>query len=116
MTDPDAEDRFIHYPPKIQALIHEFQRTRAPALVSPILDGILAKYAPPGEPLKTSETPEETLGALGLESLTLLEVYLDLQNALGISLSDDELRGLHRLDEVSALLVKKVDALREGTP
>ena len=116
MNDPDAEDRFIHYPSEIQAMIREFQRTREPALVSPILAGILAKYAPAGGPLNTGGTPEETLGALGFESLTLLEVYLDLQDALGISLSDDDLRGLHSLEEVTTVLVKKVDALREGTP
>ena len=49
MNDPDAEDRFIHYPSEIQAMIREFQRTREPALVSPILAGILAKYAPAGD-------------------------------------------------------------------
>ena len=116
MSDNDPEDRFIHYSPEMQALMREFQRTRGPALVSPILAGILAKYAPAAGPPASGETPEAALGALGFESLTLLEVYLDLQDALGINLSDDDLRGLHSPDEVAALLVKKVAALREGTP
>ena len=115
MSDTDTEDRFVHYPPETRASIREFQRTRDPALVSPILKSILAKYAPAAGPSDPGGTPEAALGALGFESLTLLEVYLDLQDALGVSLSDDDLRGLHTPEEVMALLDRKVDALRGET-
>ena len=54
------------------------------------------------------------MNAFGLESLTLIEVVLDLQDALGITLSDDELRGLRSLDEARALLLQKVAALKTG--
>ena len=111
MSDANPDERFFNFKPETLALIGEFQRTRKPALVSPVLHGILEKYLPEGERLPAGATPEETLNAFGFESLTLIEVVLDLQDALGITLSDEEMRGMHNLEEVRALLTAKVAAL-----
>ena len=83
-----------------------------PRWFPPLLNGILDKYLPEGERSTGGAKPEDTLNAFGFESLTLIEVILDLQDAMGISLSDDELRGLHGMDEVRAVLARKVAALR----
>jgi acyl carrier protein len=52
-----------------------------------------------------------------LESLTLVELILDLQEALGVRLTDDELRGLRTFQEAVDVLARKVDELgAEKTP
>lgn len=117
---PETEDRFFNFTPETLEAIREYRRTRDPALVDTVLRGILEKYLP--ENIRPAEIAaaeiagapvESSLNAFGLESLTLIEVILDLQDALGITLTDDELRSLHSLDEVRALLMQKVAALRE---
>lgn len=112
MNDADPEDRFFNFKPETLDRIREFQRTRDPALVSPVLNGILEKYLPDGEPPPAASAPEDALNAFGFESLTLIEVVLDLQDAFGIQLSDDDLRRVHHLDGVRALLAEKIAALR----
>ena len=107
----NPDDRFFGYPPETLALIHEFQRTRDPVLVSPVLGGVLAKYLPEGRRFPDGSPPEDALNVLGFESLTLIEIILDLQDALGIGISDDEIRGVQHVEEVRALLARKVAAL-----
>ena len=102
--------------PATLAAIRAYRRTHDPALVDPILRGIVEKYLPESARLTEAAgtAPEAALNAFGFESLTLIEVVLDLQDALGITLSDDELRGLRNLDAARALLLQKVAALRTG--
>ena len=45
----------------------------------------------------TGVSPPETLNAFGFESLTLVEKFLDLQDAFGVRFFDAELRGVHGL-------------------
>ncbi len=110
----DLEDRFFNFPPATLAAIRDYRRSRDPALVGPVLRGIVEKYLP--ESHAAAPAPESALNAFGLESLTLIEVLLDIQDALGITLTDEELRALRNLDEARALLVQKVVALRDSAP
>lgn len=114
MNPTEINERFFNFDRTTVANIQTFHRSPDPALVQPIFDGIMRKYLP--EAGRRDDPEEVSLNAFGLESLTLLEVVLDLQDALGIRLEDDEIRGLHDLKEVHALLVQKVDALRGGVP
>ena len=114
LTEP--KDRFSNLPPAVSAAIREFQRTSDPALVDPILWGIVRKYLPENDPAALAGAPfaPVTLDSFAFESLTLIEVMLDLQDALRIQLSDEESRGLHDMEGARALLVKKVEALRRS--
>ena len=120
MNLSETEDRFFNLPPATLDAIREYRRTRDPALVDIVLHGILEKYLPesvrPAAVVASASASavESSLNAFGVETLTLIEVILDLQDALGITLTDDELRGLRDLDEVRALLVGKVAALRDA--
>lgn len=110
MTTLDLDERFLNFPPALVALIREYRATHNAELVAPIVDGIVAKYLPEAAADRNAGA-FKSLNAFGLESLTLMEVILDIQDALGISLPDDELRGLSSFDDATALLARKVAAL-----
>ncbi len=112
MNPEEVRDRFSHFPAAVAAAIREFQRTQDPALVTPILQGILHKHLPEGNPVAQAETPPQVaLDTLSFDSITLIEIMLDLQDALGIHLADDEMRGLYDVESVRVLLLRKVAAL-----
>ena len=111
MNPDEIKDRFSHFPPAVAGAIREFQYTRDPALVTLILQGILHKYLPENDPAALAETPQVALDTLGFDSITLIEIMLDLQEALGIHLADEEMRGLHDVEGVRVLLLQKVAVL-----
>ena len=90
--------------------IQEYQRTHDPKFVRPIVDGIIEKYLPPEVRNRTPEAMK-ALNSFGVESITLMEIILDIQDALGLDISDAELRSLHNFDEATKLLSDKVAAL-----
>jgi 3-hydroxyacyl-[acyl-carrier-protein] dehydratase len=110
MNNPQIDDRFAGFPPDLIALIQRYQQTHDPALVPQIVHGVVDRYLPPGARAQI-DSGSKSLSAFGLESLTLMEVILDIQDALGLTLSDEELRALANLDEATAILEKKVAAL-----
>ncbi len=110
MNRSEIDDRFLYYPPELRNQVADFRRTGNPALIDPILDAVLRKYVPEAF-AATVEDPVIPLGAFGLDSLTLIEVVLDLQDAFGLQLSEEELRSLGDLDQARALLVAKARAL-----
>ena len=111
MNTAEVDQRFFNFTPATLAAIRDFQSTRDPALVEPILHGIIGKYLPETIPTHDGVPPPETLNAFGFESLTLVEMFLDLQDAFGVRFSDAELRGLHGLTDTCTLLRQKVAAL-----
>lgn len=111
MTDAQLANRFFNFPPETLELVRAYRREIDPGLVEPIFQAILTKYSADAATLPPR--PGGIQNAFGLESLTLLEVILDLQDALGIILSDAELQELRSLEQAIALVSKKVNALRE---
>lgn len=115
MTDAEIENRFFNYPRETLELIHDYRRRNDPGLIAPVLKGILAKYAPgTSVPIEQLQEPRTIQNAFGLESLTLLEVILDIQDALGIALSDQELQRLQNFDQTMSLISEKVAALNSA--
>lgn len=77
-----------------------------------ILRGIMERYLRGPVREQFSATPLDTeLTSLGLESLTTLEIILDVQEALVIQISDEELRPIRTLGDVQNLVLAKVSAL-----
>ncbi len=114
MNDTQIDERFFNFPPETVAAIRAYQRSRDPELVMPVFKGIMARYLPEnaGRIALDQNGTDAPINAFGLESLTLLEVLLDLEDALGIRLEDRELGGVHNLGEAHSLLLAKVTALR----
>jgi acyl carrier protein len=113
MNESEINERFLNFSPATLDAIRRYHARKDPALVSPIVHGIVEKYLP--EHLRSQAIdPAKSLNAFGLESLTLVEVFLDMQDALAISVAEDELRGLKNFNEAIELMSKKVAALRES--
>lgn len=112
MNESDIDERFLNMsPPALQA-IRQYRDTHKPELVQPIVDGIVEKYLPVemrGRATEAMQSPN----SFGIESVTLMEIMLDIQDALGIELSDNELRGLKNFEDATNLLRQKVAALSQ---
>jgi len=112
MNESDLDNRFYNFPPETLRLISEYRRTRDPEMVVPVMNAIVAKYVP--ERAEELVDASRIQNAFGLESLTLLEVVLDLQDAFQITLTDPELQKLQTMEQTIALLTAKVIALRSA--
>jgi 3-hydroxyacyl-[acyl-carrier-protein] dehydratase len=97
-------------PETIEAIIR-FHATRAAAEVPEIARGIIRRYIPAeNAAVLDSATAGTPLADLRIESLTMLEIVLDVQDALDITIEDSELREFKTLGDVIGFLEKKVSA------
>jgi acyl carrier protein len=112
MNESELDNRFFNFPPETLRLIAEYRKSRDPKMIEPVMRAIVRKYAP--ERVIDVLDPLRIQNAFGLESLTLLEVVLDLQDAFEITLSDPELQKLQTMEETVALITDKVNALRSA--
>ena len=113
MNEFEIEERFLNFSPQTLEVIREYRRSRDPQLVSTIVKGIVEKYLPP-EARDRAPEAVTSLNAFGIESVTLMEIILDIQDALGLVITDTELRSLTNFEQATKLLSDKVAALRAG--
>ena len=88
----------------IEAAI-EFQSTRNPELVHPIVVGVLARFIEPNlrELLIVPTDDLKIVDDLGVDSLLLVEIVILLEDVLGISIPNEAFRGVHTLSDVRHL-------------
>jgi acyl carrier protein len=113
MNESEIEERFLNFSPQTLEVIREYRRSRDPQLVSTIVKGIVEKYLPP-EMRDRAPEAMTSLNAFGIESVTLMEIILDIQDALDLVITDAELRSLNNFDQATKLLSEKVAALRDA--
>ena len=90
-----------------EAIIN-LRRTGDTALIPQILRGIVWRYVRPDAREQVEKASLETpLSALGMDSLMMLEVVLDVQDALDVTVEDAELRQVKTFDDVSQLLIQR---------
>jgi hypothetical protein len=114
MNEIEIDDRFINVSPATLAAIRDYQREPNAKLVPQIVHGIVEKYLPEGVHPPAGQGMK-AFNAFGIESITLMEVILDIQDALRIRLSDAELQGMSNFEQAIALLSRKVSALSGET-
>lgn len=91
-----------------QEAIIRFRQTGDATEVEAIGRGIIRRYLKPEAQVALDGASAETpLTALQVESLTMLEIVLDLQDALNITIADEELRRFATLGDVLAYLRTK---------
>lgn len=93
----------------IQAAL-EFNRTGAKEQLLPIVLGILERYVEPDLRPKLRESGNADLRLiedLALDSLTLMEIIILVEESLGISISNDEARSLRTVEDVRAFAEAK---------
>lgn len=91
----------------IEAIL-TFRQTGDVLAVGVITRGIFSRYLrDEARESLASAVPETPLSSLGVDSLTMLEIILDLQDALDISIEDPELKHLRTIGDVNELLTAK---------
>lgn len=89
--------------------ILKFRQTGDLNEIEAIVRGIVARYLPDDKkPMLVVATDDTDLASLEIESLTLLEIVLDIQDAVDLVVEDDELRDFKTLGDVRKFLVAKV--------
>ena len=114
---------------QVEKLKHEFRRCREgtaeaiinlrrtgdPALIPEILRGIVWRYIRPEAREQVEQASlDAPLSSLGMDSLMMLEVVLDVQDALDVTVEDAELRRLKTFDDVSELLTQRFTEIHKA--
>src|SRR5271169_6682436 len=80
------------------------------AAIPTIVFGILDRYQPATAPVKLSEANENTrlIEDIGLDSLTLLEIVLSIEEVLKLHIENEELREIRTLGQLNKFLHAKI--------
>jgi 3-hydroxyacyl-[acyl-carrier-protein] dehydratase len=75
-----------------------------------IVFGILDRYQPPTAPVKLSKADDNTrlIEDIGLDSLTLLEIVLSIEEVLKMRIENEELREIRTLGQLNKFLHDKI--------
>lgn len=91
----------------VEAIIN-LRQTGDPETIATIVRGIVWRYVQPdARPVVEEATPETPLVALGIDSLMMLEVVLDVQDALDLVIEDSDLRQMQTMGDVVTFLQKR---------
>ena len=91
----------------VDAIIN-LRQTGDPSFIPEILRGIVWRYVPAEtRPVVDTSTLETPLASLGIDSLMMLEVVLDVQDALDIVIEDADLRRVQTIGDVNELLAQR---------
>jgi 3-hydroxyacyl-[acyl-carrier-protein] dehydratase len=83
-----------------------------------IVFGILERYQPDTAPVKLSVANENTrlIEDIGLDSLTLLEIVLSIEEILKLRIENEELREIRTLGQLNKFLHAKITGAKLETP
>src|SRR5436190_20537488 len=88
--------------------IIELQQTGNTDLLPAIVRGIVWRYVHEDRrPVVDEATPETPLASLGIDSLTMMEIVLDVQDALDLVIEDADLRHMRTIGDVIEFLQKR---------
>jgi 3-hydroxyacyl-[acyl-carrier-protein] dehydratase len=83
-----------------------------------VVFGILDRYQPATAPIKLSEANEDTrlIEDIGLDSLTLLEIVLSIEEVLKLRIENEELREIRTLGQLNKFLHAKITGAKPESP
>ncbi len=83
-----------------------------------VVFGILDRYQPATAPIKLSEADENTrlIEDIGLDSLTLLEIVLSIEEVLKLRIENEELREIRTLGQLNKFLHAKITGAKPEAP
>lgn len=94
----------------VDAIVN-FRQTGDKSLLPVIVKGVVQRYLPEDKvDLLKSATEDTNLAELHIESLTMLEIVLDIQDAVDVVIEDAELREVKTLGDVRKFLELKLAA------
>src|SRR5438477_10821808 len=90
----------------VDAII-DLQRTCDPESVPTIVRGIVWRYVHKDVQSIVDQTTAETpLASLGIDSLTMMEIVLDVQDALNVTIEDADLKKMKTIGDLIGFLQK----------
>ena len=98
-------------PETVDAAIR-FRTTHDLGALPTVVYGIIERHLPPENTRSLADAGDETrlIEDLGIDSLTLLEIVLTIEETVGISVENEELRDIRTLGEVKSFIVRKISA------
>lgn len=101
--------------PTIQAAL-AYRETKDPVHTLPIVVGIIERYVDPELRPKLADGGESLrfIEDLALDSLTMMEIVMLVEEVTGLTISNDELRGLATVGDIRVFIDRK--ARGEPTP
>jgi len=90
----------------------EFRKTGNPELVGDVVIGIIARFVDPDkrEVLASASDSLVMTDGLGLDSLTMVEIVLAVEDAIGMSIDNEEIQKLRTLGDIKEFIRAKVSA------
>ena len=98
-------------PETIEAAV-AFRKTGDASKVGEIILGILARFVEPEFKEKLANPSDDLvlMEGLGLDSITMVEIIVSVEDALGTSIDNNELQNLKTLGDIKAFIQKKLTA------
>jgi acyl carrier protein len=99
-------------PATIEAAV-KFRQTGDAAQISPIILGLLERFMDPELRPKLSEANLDSLGIqtdLGVDSLTMVEMVMLVEESLGLTVDNNELRSIKTFGDIKQFVAAKVKA------
>ncbi len=98
-------------PETVEAAVR-FHTTHDLDALPTVVYGIIERHLPPENTRSLADASDDTrlIEDLGIDSLTLLEIVLTIEETVGISVENEELRDIRTLGEVKTFIVRKISA------
>jgi len=112
----NLQESFRRCRPGTLEAIYEYRETGKLDALETVVYGIIDRYMPPEAEKRIDDAGDDALLAdeLGIDSLTMLEIVLSIEEALGIRVDDSELQSIRTLGEVKSYLGQKAGAIGAG--
>lgn len=106
----DLKEALRRCSPETLAAAIRYRETGDPHAIPTVVFGILERYQPSSAPIKLSEASDNMrlIEDLGLDSLTLLEIVMSLEEALCVRIENADLREIRTLGQLNAFLRAKM--------
>ncbi|MGH8018741.1 MAG: phosphopantetheine-binding protein [Opitutaceae bacterium] len=95
-----------------------YRQRKDPALISTVVLGIFERFLDPAAAQKLKEPDDDlrVMEDLGLDSLTLMEAVILIEEVVQISINNDELRNLRTIGDIRVFIDHKVRGLPPPEP
>ena len=88
----------------------ELRKTGNPELAGPVVIGIIERFLDPEKRdlLKNASDSLNMVDDLGLDSFTMVEIVLAVEDATGMSIDNSEIQKLHTIGDIKAFIASKI--------
>jgi acyl carrier protein len=95
-----------------------YRQTRNPALIPTVVLGIVARFVDPSTASRLVDPDDDlrVIEDLGLDSLTLMEAIILIEEVLQISINNDELRNLRTIGDIKLFIDHKARGVPPPQP